>query len=369
MRTITVLTISLIFTIPTILTAQTMEKKKPNVISTVDIFIDATPDKVWEILAEDFAGIGKWSSGVSHSEGFGNPIGDSPHSIRACEITAAGFDDTKEEILEFDEQNYTLRYSLFDGLPGFVKDAENTWRLTAQGAGTQVSAKTVMRATGPMGFMMRGIMKGATQKALSSMAEEVKYYIEQGKPHPNKVASKEKLGRKDSKLRKKVTSFEVVHEIAAPLEDVWKTIGEDFGEVYKSHPVSPYSEYLEGFHTPEIGAKRIMFMSDNRKKYFVDKLVKWEPQKHLTIEISEKKGYPIRPAYTWLNMDLEKIDTNRTQLKMRFNYLTKPNFLKGLIKGRLKKNFKEYAWAIDHYAKTGGPVTRENWGKISLNYR
>ena len=352
-----------------LLNAKSMEKA-PNVEATATaIFIEASVEKVWAVLAEDFAGIGKWSSGVSHSQGFGNPIGDSPYSIRACEITAAGFDDTKEEILQIDSDSYLLRYSLFDGLPGFVKDAENVWKLESRDGGTYVSARTEMKATGIMGFAMKGMMKGATRKALESMTEEIKYYIEKGEPHPNKVASEEKIASKDAKLRKKVVSFEVTQEIDAPVELVWKVIGEDFGNVYKSNPLSTYSKYLDGFETPGLDAKRIMYMSENKKQYFVDKISKWVPNKHLTIEVDEKAGFPIRPGYTWVNFDLETINSDKTQLKLRFNYLTKPNFLKGMAKSSLKKNFQEYAWAIDYHVRTGEVINKENWKTIRKNYK
>ncbi|MEL6251401.1 MAG: SRPBCC family protein [Bacteroidota bacterium] len=345
-----------------------MDKQTPHVVATTTIFIEAEPDKVWAVLAQDFAGIAEWSSGVSHAEGFGSPIGSSPYSKRACEITAAGFNDTQEEILEFDQTNYHLRYSLFSGLPGFVKDAENIWELKPQNGGTYLFGKTSMRATGFMGFTMKGMMKTATRKALNNMAEELKYFLETGKPHPDKVSSNEKLARKDEKIRRKVVSFEIIEEIDAPLAVVWKTLAGDFGEVYKSNPVSDYSVYAQGFDQPQLGAQRIMYMSKDRKKYFVDRLAKWEEEKHLTIEIVDKKGFPIRPNYTWLNMDLEKLGEGKTQLKIRFNYLTKPAFLKGLAKNGLKKNFREYAWAIDYHCRTGEIITRENWKEIRKNY-
>ena len=340
------------------------------VSATASIFIDAPKEKVWEVLADDFAGIGKWASNVSHSQGFGPQIGGSPYNIRACEITAAGFDDTKEEILEYNADDFVLKYELSDGLPGFVKDALNTWTLEEQNGGTLLSGHTTMQATGVMGFMMNGLMKGATRKALENMCRELKYYVETGEPHPDKVAATEKEAKQHKKMRDKVISFTVSQEIAAPVDRVWQVIGEDFADVSNSHPKSPKSEWLLDYSEPQVGARRIMYMSANEKKYFIDKIAEWDPENyHLTIEVVDKKGYPINVEHTWVNMDAESLDANRTRLQIRFNYLTKPTFLKRLAKANLKKQFQEYIQAIDYHVMTGEIVTNENWKQIRKNYQ
>lgn len=347
------------------------KKKEPNVVATAETVINAPIKEVWTVLAEDWAGIGKWSSGVSHSQGFGEPIGGSAYSIRACEITAAGFDDTKEEILEFDSDNHMIKYVLADGLPGFVKDAINVWTLEETNEGTLIKGKTTMRATGIMGGMMKGIMKGATRKALASMARELKHYVETGELHPDKIASNEKIAKKDARMRKKVVSVEVEHEIDASADKVWEIIGEGFADIADSNPDCPHSEWAEGFDKAEAGAKRIMYMTDSReKKYFVDEIAKYDPEnRHITIEVVNKKGFPLNVEYTWVNMDAVKISENKTLLKIRFNYLTKPRFLKGFAKGGMRKAFQKYAYGIDYHAETGEVVTEEKWKEIKHLYK
>ena len=354
----------------TYLFADMSKNKEPNVVATTQEVIHAPIEKVWAILAEDWAGIGKWSSGVSHSQGFGEPIGGSAFSIRACEITAVGFDDTKEEILEFDMENHLIRYQLSDGLPGFVKDAINVWTLKETANGTLIKGKTTMRATGTLGWMMKGIMKRATRKALESMATELKYYVETGKLHPNKVASNEKIGKKDLKMRKKVVSIAVDHIIDVPVEKVWQVIGEGFADIADSNPECPSSEWVDGFDKAEIGAKRIMYMSNKKnKKYFIDEIVEYDPSNHkITIEVVNKKGFPLNTEYTWVNMEALSVGGQQTQLKIRFNYLTKPRILKSFAKGSMKKAFQEYAYAIDYHVETGEKVTKAKWKEVKHLY-
>ena len=370
MKLIKSLTSGMMLVLGTQLSAQEPQEDKPNLIASSEILIHAPIEKVWEVLAEDFAGIGKWSSGVAHSQGFGEPIGDSPFRIRACEITAVGFDDTKEEILEFDKEAYLLRYSLFEGLPGFVKKAENTWKLEERADGTHVKGTTEMYASGILGATLKGMMKGATRKALQSMGEELKYYLEKGQVHPNKLAAQNKEVVKDQRKKKKVSSFVVQQVVEAPIQEVWKVIALDFAEVYKSNPNCYFSAFIEGFHTVEVGAQRIMYMSENRKKYLVDKLVEMDTvHHHLTIEVIDKKGFPIEPGYTWVNFDLEEIDEESTKLVIRFNYLTKPAFLRGMAQGSLKKQFQDYAWSINHHVKTGKVILASNLKEVKKSYK
>lgn len=349
----------------------TEKEKGPNVVATAQAIIKAPIEDVWAILAEDWAGIGKWSSGVSHSQGFGDAIGGSEYTIRACEITAAGFDDTKEQILEYDAENHFIRYELADGLPGFVKDAINVWTLEETPEGTLIKGKTTMRATGVMGWMMKGIMKGATRKALESMARELKYYTETGNLHPDKVASIEKIAKKDAKMRTKVVSLEIEQKIDASADRVWEVIGTNFEKIAASNPDCPISEWADGYDTAALGAKRIMYMTTNKeKKYFVDEIAAWDPENHkLTIEITNKEGFGnLNIEYTWVNMEVVDLGADTALLKIRFNYLTKPRFLKGLAKGSMRKQFQRYAYGIDYHAETGEIVDEKKWNEIKNLY-
>ncbi|GMN06463.1 hypothetical protein MTsPCn5_18520 [Croceitalea sp. MTPC5] len=177
-----------------------MSKKKSNIRASTGININVPIEKIWQLLAVEFADIGKWASGVDASEGSGAPINGSSCSERACKISATGFSDTKERIVIYDKGGYLLKYTLFHGLPGFVKDAYNTWQLFPKNdTTTLVKAHTEMRATGIMGAMMKGFMTRSTQKVLVAMCEELKHYAENGEPHPNKVKAIVKYNRKKKK--------------------------------------------------------------------------------------------------------------------------------------------------------------------------
>lgn len=169
------------------------------VLARSEITLNAPIAKVWQMLAEDFAEIGKWSSGVDYSEGLGEGINGSKYAERACKISAAGFSDTKERILQYDK-NRTLRYSLYHGLPGFVISAENTWMFyKVNDVTTRIVGQTEMHVKGIMGFLFRGMMRSNLNRVLAEMAEEVKYYIENGTPHPQKIKAIAKYKKKQLK--------------------------------------------------------------------------------------------------------------------------------------------------------------------------
>ncbi|WP_299246839.1 SRPBCC family protein [uncultured Aquimarina sp.] len=174
-----------------------MNDKKPNVNASSGIIIKVPIEKIWQILAVEFGDIDHWASGVNASGGSGAPINGSNCSERACKISATGFSDTKERITVYDKEGYILKYTLFHGLPGFVKDAYNTWQLLPKDKSlTLVKATTEMRATGIMGAMMKGFMTRSTQKVLKTMCKELKYYAENDEPHPTKKKAMEKYTRK-----------------------------------------------------------------------------------------------------------------------------------------------------------------------------
>ncbi|WP_437439846.1 SRPBCC family protein [Eudoraea algarum] len=349
--------------------AQDMERKEPNLQASYEIEIDAPIETVWNALAVDYGGIGKWASGVNHVVEFSGEGGDAK---RFCSISAAGFNDTRERVIKWEPENYYFEYELYEGLPGFVRYSINKDKLTPKGDKTIWTSYNDMRVGGFMGLTMKWMMRKQLTKVLQNKAEELKHFVETGEPHPRKVEIMGKKVSKDTKMRKKIAVVEVEQKIDTPVERVWEIIGEGFADVADSNPNCPYSEWSSGHNEPKVGAMRIMYMTNNReKKYFVDKIAKYDPENHhITIEIVDKKGFGnLNIDYSWVNMDATKISNNKTLLKIRFNYLTRPRFFKSLAKAPMRKAFQRYAHGIDYHAKTGEKVTEQKWKKIRHLYK
>lgn len=168
-----------------------------NMNAEYEVFIEAPVEEVWQAVAIEFADIGDWSSSVISSECIGEAANAPECGDRLCVIDSLVFDEVKERVLVYDEENYVFHYELYEGIPGFVHNFTNTWSMTPVDGGTQVRLESNANATGFGGFMMGGIMRGATYDAIEEMGTQVKHYIENdGEPHPEKLKSIEKHNRK-----------------------------------------------------------------------------------------------------------------------------------------------------------------------------
>ncbi len=177
-----------------------MKNSNNPIIAETEIHIRSPIEKVWQVLAVDFDEIDQWSSGVKRSAAQGEKVNGSKVGGRHCDLAAVGFTEMDEKILVFDRENYILSYRLYNGLPGFVADAVNTWRLFEARGETHLTVRTVMHTKGLMGCLFRPMMKGNLRSALKSMSEELKYYVDAGEPHPKKKKALKKL-RQSKRLR------------------------------------------------------------------------------------------------------------------------------------------------------------------------
>lgn len=340
----------------TSLFAQKEDLKVPNITATYEIEIAAPIDSVWQALAIDYGGIGKWASGVNHVI---ESAGSGLTARRSCEISAAGFNDTKEQIIRFDPENYYYEFELYEGLPGFVDYSVNKDKLVAQGDKTRWISTNDMRVSGLPGLMMKGFMQKKLMEVLAAKARELKHFVETGKPHPDKRIAMAKL--EDKEL------FVVEHTIDAPVTAVWKVLVDDFAQVADSSPLSPKSEFVTGYSKVEVGAQRYMYKSANLKKYFRDEIKEIDDKNYdFVIEVVEAKGYP--NTFTELEFDLTSVAANQTHLAIIFSYQTKPKFLQKRIKKTIKRDIQDYIFALDHHIETGEKITNKNWNSIRQNY-
>ncbi|MEO0588681.1 MAG: SRPBCC family protein [Planctomycetota bacterium] len=153
-----------------------------------DITIDASPDRVWEVLGPGYADIGRWMSAVSHS----SPVigqqaaPNAPLAGRTCETDLGPF---KESILEYDEEKRVLAYDAQgDSMPFFVTYLANRWSVTGYGNTAYVNSQVTVKVKFPFGVMLP-MMRLKLGPVLTHAVEELKHYVETGEPHPRKVAA------------------------------------------------------------------------------------------------------------------------------------------------------------------------------------
>lgn len=171
-----------------------MVKSNNPIIAEAKTEVQSSVEKVWQVLAVDFDEIDKWSSGVKRSIPKGEKVNGSKVGGRHCELSAVGFTEMDEQILVFDPENHVLSYRLYNGLPGFVTDAVNTWQLSKTSfGGTYLAVRTEMHVKGIVGFLLRPMMKSNLESAVKSMSIELQYYVDTGEPHPKKKKALKKI--------------------------------------------------------------------------------------------------------------------------------------------------------------------------------
>lgn len=160
---------------------------------TRSIEINAPLDKVWQVSAHQFDNISVWASLVSESEAIaGQAPLDGPNMAgRACNTS---FGKTSEVFQTYDEKNHSFTYAVdSEGQPGFIKNGSNTWKAERLSSNrSRLSMSIDMELNLFPGALMRLPMSFQMRKLLDMNLEEIKHYIETGKPHPRKVKAMQK---------------------------------------------------------------------------------------------------------------------------------------------------------------------------------
>ncbi len=152
---------------------------------TREIKIDASQEKVWEILA-DFGGIYKFNPGVSSSHSTSS-ANSGVGATRHCDLLPAG--SVEERIFEWKEgQAYKVEIYSGKGTPPF-KSAVGQLEAKPDGNGTLVRMRFEYSLKfGPIGALMDRLMvRSQFSKAIPGILAGLKHYAETGEEVGRKV--------------------------------------------------------------------------------------------------------------------------------------------------------------------------------------
>lgn len=169
--------------------------------------------------------------------------------------------------------------------------------------------------------------------------------------------------------QKKVQQFVVSKVINLPAEEVWKIVGEDYGSIAYSHPKIVSSEYINGSLKAEEGAERVCNFNEKGTQYLKEKMTNYDPENmSFTNTVYRAGKFPVDPDYTKALYKVERIDDNTCRLSFDMQYRTKPAFMGAMAKGKFQKLINDYFISVEHYARTGEKVTKENFKSIKKQY-
>jgi polyketide cyclase/dehydrase/lipid transport protein len=153
-----------------------------------ETIIDASADRVWEIVGHQFARIGEWATAIPASRPASQTHGmaEAPVAGRVCETGLPMVPLVEETIVAYDEAGRTLTYA-GAGLPRFVKEARNQWSvipLSEQRARVRVEAIIEMR--GLVGPLLALPFRLWAARVGAKTLDDLKHYAELGRPSTRK---------------------------------------------------------------------------------------------------------------------------------------------------------------------------------------
>ncbi|MEM6457467.1 MAG: SRPBCC family protein [Acidobacteriota bacterium] len=163
------------------------------------VTLDASADAAWRVIAEQFDQVDRWASDVhratSRPGAAAHPAAaDAPVAGRAC---ATPLGPVEESIVLYDAQTRTLAYEAeAPDMPFFVRGLRNRWTVTEIDRGrTQVQTRVTVDLMAPFGWVMGPLMKRQIGKLLSTAVDDLKVYVETGRPHPRNGAAADSAQR------------------------------------------------------------------------------------------------------------------------------------------------------------------------------
>lgn len=144
--------------------------------------IDADPDELFRKLTTEFTEVGRWATGIRHSAPnpkYG-PVADGIAGGRICQVD--GFGAIDEQLVEYEPAQRRFAYTAeAEKIPGFVKELKNRWTIErAPGGRSNVKMRLTADVTGPLGAVMKPMMRRRFEKTLEGVGADLVAYAERG---------------------------------------------------------------------------------------------------------------------------------------------------------------------------------------------
>lgn len=148
----------------------------------VQVTIEKSIDEVWEVMGNQFGHAHLWSSNFKTSKPGGTArFNGLDYSLRD---TTTDRGNTVQELTSFDKNTHSLSYEITKGAPEIAKRAASTWYLKPGENGTVVHMDSIMEPKKPLSKEMEQKIQMGLAASFSQLANELKYYLENGSPHP-----------------------------------------------------------------------------------------------------------------------------------------------------------------------------------------
>jgi len=154
--------------------------------------IEKPIDQVWKIMAKDFDLASVWMASVyrSYAKSEGLLVKNAPMKGRICHLSSS---DTKnmvdEAIIEFDEMGHIFRFEVVPfNMPAIFPFRKNNIMITMtdlEGGRTRMRWELDVNLR-LAGFLLYPLVRFGLSKGIDNIIDELKFYVENGHPHPRK---------------------------------------------------------------------------------------------------------------------------------------------------------------------------------------
>jgi hypothetical protein len=152
-----------------------------------EVIIGAPAEKIWDIVGHNFAKIGNWDGSVSNSVVNNDfpKVNGSPCGGRVCETS---FGTIKEKFTAYDENSMTFSFQ-GDITSKVFSNVMNTVTVVPMGKKkSKIIASPNVDLTF-LGKIMSPLIKSGLGSAIKKGLEDLKYFAENNKVSPRKLAS------------------------------------------------------------------------------------------------------------------------------------------------------------------------------------
>lgn len=164
---------------------------------TNKITIESSAAKVWEVLGRNFEKADEWMSTVpkSYAKQSEAVVEGAPVAGRICELTPKADGPIADETITFyDEGKYVMHVNVVPR-NGKLPVQQNNLIMTVtplNSTQSEVSWSSDLELK-TVGKLLYPVIKAGVKKSFDELLEELKHFVETGKPHPRKVAKLAKL--------------------------------------------------------------------------------------------------------------------------------------------------------------------------------
>jgi hypothetical protein len=170
-----------------------------NMKTNITLTIDTAGDKIWDVFAHDFDNAYKWMAGVPKSVGKdnGEQFEGASSAGRVCDLNnKPQGPKASESFLAYNEEekSCTVLIEFLNTPMGFplVQNVADFSLIELGGDKSEVTF-TVTSTLRPMGFILYPVIKLGFRTFVKQIMEELKFYVENGTPHPRKVKAINKV--------------------------------------------------------------------------------------------------------------------------------------------------------------------------------